>query len=78
MKKFMLVLALLALFCVGCNGLDETFTNAVDSNWKIMGPNYRKYIEADTKLPADSKKMRLDALDEFTEMVKEHKVELDK
>jgi len=77
MKRILLVVALLALL-TGCKGLNETFVNAVDTNWKIMGPNYRKYIESDSKLPADSKKMRLDAIDEFTTMVAEHKAEVDK
>jgi hypothetical protein len=78
MKKLILVLALLALFAAGCNGLNETFVRAVDSNWKNFEPQYRKYTENDPNLPEDSKKRRLSAIDDFTKMVAEYKAELDK
>ena len=77
MKRLMLVLALLALFAAGCNGLNETFVRTVDSNWKRFEPQYRKYTANDPNLPEASKKRRLDAIDDFTKTVKEHMDEVE-
>jgi len=76
--KYLAILIAMALLFAGCCTVDESFVRAVDDNWKIMGPNYRKYVEADTKLPETSKKQRLSAIDEFSDLVKEAKAAIDK
>jgi len=65
-------LAVLAL-CAGCGGLNETFVRAVDSNWKVMGPDYATYVQADEVLPEASKERRLKAIAEFTLLIEEAK-----
>lgn len=75
----LLVFALIALLAVtGCWGtLNGQFVKAVDSNWKVMGPNYRTYVENNEALTDASKNRRLAAIDEFTELVKEAKAKVD-
>lgn len=79
-------LLVLFLLCVlltligGClgGGLDEQFVKAVDSNWKVMGQDYRGYVQGDGALSEASKNRRLKAIDEFSELVKEAKAKVDK
>lgn len=68
----------LLLFAGGCWGtLNEQFVKAVDSNWKVMGPDYREYVQEDGALSEASKNRRLKAIDEFSELVKEAKAKVD-
>jgi len=81
MKRIVMVLALSALlFAVtGCCGsLNAQFVKAVDSNWTVMGKDYRKYVEADESLPEASKKRRLATIDDFSLLVKEAKADVEK
>jgi hypothetical protein len=80
MKRIALVALLLGMLFAasGCWGtLNEQYVKAVDSNWKVMGPNYREYVEADESLPAQSKSRRISAIDEFTELVKKAKAKIE-
>jgi len=76
----LLLLCVLLLFVSGClgGGLDEHFVRAVDSNWKVMGPDYTGYVQADEALHEASKERRLKAIAEFTLLVKEAKAKVDK
>lgn len=70
-------LALLAV--TGCfgSGLDEEFVRAVDTNWKVIGPDYRAYLEKDESLSDQSKAIRLRAVDEFSRLVADAKADLE-
>lgn len=75
----LVLLCVLLLFIGGCWGtLNEQFVKAVDSNWKVMGPDYRGYVQEDGALTEASKNRRLKAIDEFSELVKEAKAKVDK
>lgn len=75
----LLLLCVLLLLVGGCfgHGLDEQFVKAVDSNWKVMGPDYTAYVQADAALPVASKERRLKAIAEFTLLIKEAKTKAD-
>ena len=72
-----MLLVIVVLF-IGCGGsLNEQFVKAVHSNWNVMGPDYKIYIEKDSGLTEGSKKRRLAAIDEFTKLVNEAKAKVD-
>jgi len=57
--------------------LNEQFVKAVDSNWKVMGPDYTGYVQADEVLHDASKNRRLKAIAEFTLLIKEAKAKIE-
>ena len=69
-SAIIVVLILLALL-QGCAGVNPTFVKAVETNWKVMGPDYRGYVEKDSNISEESKEIRLQAIDEFTLLVAE-------
>lgn len=75
----LLLLCVLLLLVGGClgNGLDEEFVRAVDKNWNVIGPDYKRYLEADEALSERSKSIRLRAVAEFTKLVDEAKAEFE-
>ena len=79
-KLLVLTAFLVAVLCgsTGCCGsLNAQFVKATDSNWKVMGPNYRAYVEGDEALTEGSKNRRLAAIDEFTALVAQAKAKVD-
>ena len=74
----LLLLCVLLLLIGGCWGtLNEQFVKAVDSNWKVMGPDYTGYVQADEVLHDASKNRRLKAIAEFTLLIKEAKAKIE-
>ena len=73
------IVALALLVVSGCcgAGLDEEFVRAVDANWKVIGPDYRAYLEKDADLSAQSKAIRLRAVDEFSRLVADAKADVE-
>lgn len=66
-----IVAVILLALLQGCAGVNPTFVKAVETNWKVIGPDYRGYVEGDSSLAEESKKIRLQAIDEFTLLVAE-------
>jgi len=75
--RLMVILALLVLIVAmtaGCNGtLNEQFVRAVDSNWTLIGKEYRAYVDADESMSPSSKELRIKTIEEFTALVEEAK-----
>jgi len=78
-RATVIILAALAVLvlCAGCGGLNETFVRAVDSNWKVIGPDYKQYIEADGTIAERSKLIRLRTVAEFSKLVDEAMAKVD-
>lgn len=77
MKKILLVL-LVITFIAGCKGLNEDFVRGVDGYTKVILPPYKNYIKNDTKLDADSKRIRIQTADKFQQLVDEAKKNLER
>jgi len=69
MKGF---LAFISIFCIvsfsGC-ALNQSFVLSVSNYTDTILPEYRKYIEKDTSLTENSKRIRKQTADKFQELV---------
>ena len=70
MNKVLLMLWVGLAFS-GC--ANAAFIRGVDAGVSTIGPEYRKYVETDAKLDAESKVLRLRTLDELIKLVGEAK-----
>lgn len=64
-------LLLSGLFLAGCTSLDKQFALAVKSSVDQIAPEYRDYVMSDRDLDDDSKKVRVDNLDELEKLLNE-------
>lgn len=65
--------AIASFMLVGCvgPGADQTALKAAKDAWKVMGPEYRAYVEKDTFLVPDTKAVKLQTADLMTKLLEE-------
>jgi len=68
MKSFFLAFVVV-LSVGGCCAPNKAFVDAVESSWKVMGPEYIQYIEADPNLAPETKVTRKRTADGLTEKI---------
>jgi len=71
MRTIIALLFITTIFfgCLSCNTPDKNFTTLVQENTKLYLGDLKIYIEKDTTLSEESKKIRLDSIDTFQKMV---------
>lgn len=67
-RGIVLVAVCVTLFGAGCS-LNKQFVTAVDKYANTYVPEYKKYIESDSSLDAESKRIRLQSADKFLETI---------
>jgi len=72
MKKLLFVPLLLAL-AWGCQAVDKATLYAARETWKVVGPEYKSYVNGDAKLDDSSKATRIRTADMLTDLLEEVK-----
>ena len=75
MKKVLLIAVLIVAvlgMCAGCTA-NKQFVDGVDGYTKVVLPEYKAYVQADPKLDADSKRIRVQTADKLQALVDEAK-----
>lgn len=75
MKKYAIAI-LTALSLSACRAPDAAFVRAVDTNWNLIGPEYRAYVEADTGISAETKVTRKRTAELLTSLIQQAKAGL--
>ncbi len=68
-----LIMVLILSIVVSCSCVDPDFINTVDNANKIMLNDLEKYIKNDKTIPEQSKKLRLESIVEYKELIQEYK-----
>jgi len=66
--KRVLVSISLSVFILGCS-LNSEFVKAVEGYANVVLPEYRTYIEKDTNLDDNTKRIRIQTADKFQELI---------
>jgi len=75
MLKSILLMVLFAGMSLfpGCFASQKLFVGAVDGYTKVILPEYKVYVTQDTTLDKDTKRIRIQTVDKFQELVDEAK-----
>jgi uncharacterized protein YcfL len=71
-KKYLLLLLIVPLACVGCSAQKE-YVKADSITYDAIAPEYGVYVDADTKLDADQKARRKRLIESWALRIRENK-----
>ena len=64
------VLTIIAIMsCAGCVVPEKADMAAVAQNWKTIGPDYLRYVQADPALKPDDKLLRVEQVTELDKVI---------
>jgi len=66
-----IVLGALCLLCLGCSSLDRAFVRSVNGYANVILPEYREYIQKDSSLSDDTRRIRTQTADKFRQLIDE-------
>ena len=69
-------LGFILITCMGCCSVNKQFVKAVDGYTQVILPEYKTYIERDSILSMDTKRIRTQSADKFQALLDEAKKEI--
>jgi len=71
-KPFLIVSFFVVMVALGC-GANRQFVKAVDGYTRIILPEYKEYVQRDTTIAEDTKRIRIQSAEQFQALVDDAK-----